>query len=125
MDDIALEITRTFDASAEDLFDAWTDPEQVAQWYGPEGFAKSDIHTFEAKKGAVYWVEVFSQRLGLPTDPFMLVQRVTKKDKDDDQASDLQELYDSDTNIGGPEYNTATRDPIWRFDINDTILDYF
>ena len=54
MDDIALEITRTFDASAEDLFDAWTDPEQVAQWYGPEGFAKSDIHTFEAKKGGKY-----------------------------------------------------------------------
>ena len=54
MDDIALEITRTFDASAEDLFDAWTDPDQVAQWYGPEGFAKSDIHLFELREGGAY-----------------------------------------------------------------------
>ena len=54
MSDAALIITRTFDASPEVLFDAWTDPVQVAEWYGPEGFAKSDIHSFEAKKGGSY-----------------------------------------------------------------------
>ena len=47
-------ISRTFDASLEDLFDAWTDPKQVAQWYGPEGFAKSDIHSFDLKPGGGY-----------------------------------------------------------------------
>ncbi|GAB3017605.1 SRPBCC family protein [Natronobiforma cellulositropha] len=31
-------ITRTFDASREAVWAAWTDPEQVAQWWGPEGF---------------------------------------------------------------------------------------
>jgi len=31
-------ITRLFDAPPEVLFEAWTDPEQLAQWWGPEGF---------------------------------------------------------------------------------------
>ena len=54
MSDISLEITRTFDASPEDVFDAWTDPEQVAQWYGPEGFYKSEIHSFDMREGGSY-----------------------------------------------------------------------
>lgn len=31
-------ITRLFDAPPEVVFDAWTNPEQLAQWWGPEGF---------------------------------------------------------------------------------------
>ena len=31
-------ITRIFEASREAVFAAWTDPEQVAAWYGPEHF---------------------------------------------------------------------------------------
>jgi uncharacterized protein YndB with AHSA1/START domain len=31
-------ITRIFDAPRDVVFGAWTDPEQVAQWFGPEGF---------------------------------------------------------------------------------------
>jgi uncharacterized protein YndB with AHSA1/START domain len=31
-------ITRVFDAPRELVFKAWTDPEQVAKWFGPEGF---------------------------------------------------------------------------------------
>jgi uncharacterized protein YndB with AHSA1/START domain len=30
-------IARTFDAPREDVFRAWTDPEQLAQWYAPHG----------------------------------------------------------------------------------------
>ena len=33
-----LRITRTFDASREQVFRAWTDPDEVAEWYGPEHF---------------------------------------------------------------------------------------
>ena len=29
-------ITRIFEAPRERVFRAWTDPEQVAAWYGPE-----------------------------------------------------------------------------------------
>jgi len=31
-------ITRIFDAPRERVFKAWTDPEEVAAWYGPEHF---------------------------------------------------------------------------------------
>lgn len=33
-----LTIERTFDAPRERVWEAWTDPEQVAQWWGPAGF---------------------------------------------------------------------------------------
>jgi uncharacterized protein YndB with AHSA1/START domain len=29
-------ITRIFDAPREQVFKAWTDPDEVAAWYGPE-----------------------------------------------------------------------------------------
>jgi uncharacterized protein YndB with AHSA1/START domain len=31
-------ITRIFEASRERVFRAWTDPDQVGSWFGPEGF---------------------------------------------------------------------------------------
>jgi uncharacterized protein YndB with AHSA1/START domain len=31
-------ITRIFDASRERVFRAWTDPDEVADWYGPQHF---------------------------------------------------------------------------------------
>jgi uncharacterized protein YndB with AHSA1/START domain len=34
-----LEVRRTFNATAERLFAAWTDPAQLAAWWGPEGVA--------------------------------------------------------------------------------------
>lgn len=54
MADTTLVIKKVFDASPEDVFDAWTDPEQVALWYGPEGFNKTDIHSFDVREGGAY-----------------------------------------------------------------------
>ena len=31
-------IDRTFDASREEVWNAWTDPAQLAEWWGPGGF---------------------------------------------------------------------------------------
>lgn len=88
--------------------------EYVGQFY-PAG--DRDWVTFDARKGDVFWVEVFSERLGLPTAPFVLIQRVTKNDKGEETVSDIKELSDTDSNIGGPEYKTATRDPSGRFEV--------
>lgn len=33
-----LHLQRVFDASVRDVWDAWTDSEQAAQWWGPRGF---------------------------------------------------------------------------------------
>ena len=40
--------------------------------------ADVDVFEFEAKKGDVWWVEVGSERFGLPTDPSILVQHVAR-----------------------------------------------
>jgi len=34
-----LKITRVYDAPVRLVWEAWTDPEQVAQWWGPRGFS--------------------------------------------------------------------------------------
>jgi len=36
-----LYLTRIFDAPVQVVWDAWTDPEQAAQWWGPRGFTIS------------------------------------------------------------------------------------
>src|ERR1700733_12812949 len=33
-----IKLIRIFDAPVEAVWDAWTDPEQVAKWWGPRGF---------------------------------------------------------------------------------------
>ena len=38
-DETSLTIRRTFDAPRERVFEAFTDPEQVDRWWGPDGFS--------------------------------------------------------------------------------------
>ncbi len=92
-------------------------PCEVAGQFYPANDA--DWFVFDAKKSDAYWVEVFSQRLGLPTSPFVLIQRVTKNDKGEEQAADVQEVYESDANVGGTEFSTRTRDPAARFEAKE------
>ena len=92
-------------------------PCEVAGQFFPRG--DRDWYSFDAKKGDVYWLEVFCQRLGLAADPFLLVQRVTKNDKGEEQSADVQEVYDSESNVGGPEFNTASRDPSYRLEAKE------
>jgi hypothetical protein len=92
-------------------------PCEVAGSFQPIG--DSDWFTFQAKKGDVYWVEVFSQRLGFGTDPFVLVQQMSEKEKGQVTATDVLELSDNDVNLGEREFNTASRDPVGRFEAKE------
>jgi hypothetical protein len=92
-------------------------PCEVAGQFFPRG--DRDWYSLDAKKGDVFWVEVFSQRLGVPSDPFLLVQRVTKNDKGEEQSADVQEVYDSDANVGGTDFNTTSRDPAYRLEAKE------
>lgn len=78
-----------------------------------------DWFAFDAKKGDVFWVEVLSHRLGLPTAPQVLIQKLSKNDKGEETFTDVQELVESATNLGGPEFNTAHRDPAGRFEVKE------
>ena len=45
--------TRLVDAPPERVFDAWTDPEQIVQWWGPSGFTTT-TSKMEVKPGGVW-----------------------------------------------------------------------
>jgi uncharacterized protein YndB with AHSA1/START domain len=42
--------TRIFDAPRELVFEAWTDPQHIAQWWGPNGFTNT-IHSMDVRPG--------------------------------------------------------------------------
>jgi hypothetical protein len=86
--------------------------EYVGQFYPRRD---RDWVTFEAKKGDIYWVEIISERLGAPTNPFFRIQRVTKDDKGVEKVSTVKEVQDSPVNIGGSTFNTSSIDPSFRF----------
>ncbi len=78
-----------------------------------------DWYEFPAKKGDSFWIEVISERLGLPTHPFALVQRVTVDDGGVEKLTDIKELYENAANLGGRRFNTYSRDASWRFDVKE------
>ena len=48
-------ITREFDAPRERVWKAWTDPEMVQRWYGPEGFTAPSIKIDLRVGGKYLW----------------------------------------------------------------------
>jgi hypothetical protein len=75
--------------------------------------------TFDAPAGSAYSIQVFSHRLGYPTSPFLLLQRVTVDDRGVEKLTDLQEVYESPLNLGGAEFKTASRDPVCRLEVKE------
>lgn len=50
-------IRRTFDAPRERVFDAWTEPERIEQWWGPEGFT-STVHEMDVRLGGAFRIDM-------------------------------------------------------------------
>src|SRR5277367_3366732 len=48
-----IKITRIYDAPVQLVWDAWTDPKQVAQWWGPRGFTLT-THSKDLKPGGTW-----------------------------------------------------------------------
>jgi uncharacterized protein YndB with AHSA1/START domain len=54
-DDHEVMITRIFDAPRSRVFKAWTDPDEVAEWYGPEHFdTPRELITIDLRVGGRY-----------------------------------------------------------------------
>lgn len=91
--------------------------------------ADVDVYEFEGKKGEEWWIEVASERLGLPTDPAILVQQVSKgKPGEPDRLTDVLELTDVPSPVkvssngyayDGPPYNAGTSDPLGKLVIKE------
>lgn len=50
--DAEIVITRRLDAPRELVFQAWTDPKQLVQWWGPQGFTSDDCRLDLRAEGA-------------------------------------------------------------------------
>ena len=46
-------MTRLFDAPRELVFDAYTDPKHIAEWWGPNGFSTT-VHEMDVRPGGVW-----------------------------------------------------------------------
>jgi len=91
---------------------------EVAASFGPQ--PDRDWYTFSAKAGDVLWIEVISQRLGLTTDPALVIQQVIAGEK----GEELKEVAAVDDFLDNPEgqtrrgmaiYDMKTDDPATRF----------
>ncbi|MFZ6009725.1 MAG: SRPBCC family protein [Bacteroidota bacterium] len=51
--DRELLMTRTVNAPRELVFEVWTDPRHVVQWWGPKGFTNT-VHTMDVRPGGVW-----------------------------------------------------------------------
>ncbi len=49
-----LRIERTFDAPAEDVFDAWTNPEVLRRWWNPYPDGRVPVAEVDARVGGAY-----------------------------------------------------------------------
>ena len=78
-------------------------------------FADKDYLQFKAKKGDKYVIEAISERLGKPTNIFLLVQQVTVDDKGTETVKNLKEVLETPSTVGGLAFKTATNDPIYDF----------
>ena len=88
-----------------------------------------DLFEFHAKKGEVWWVEVASERLGLNTDPSVLVQRVVREGEKETLA-DVAELddiaapmkmgtYQPAASYSGPAYQAGSPDVLGKFELKE------
>jgi uncharacterized protein YndB with AHSA1/START domain len=84
-------LTRVIDATREDVFDAWTDPEQLAAWFGPNGLT-IETHEIDVREGGVWRFDMVGAG-GLRYDNRMTFLRIDRprlievdhgSDKDDD-----------------------------------------
>ena len=78
-----------------------------------------DSYRFEAKKGDVWWMEVLSQRLGLPTNPRLIVQLLGKDAAGVETAADVLELNDGPAVPGAPDFDGSHLDPIGKFEAKE------
>ncbi len=87
--------------------------------------ADVDVFEFEAKKGDVWWVEVGSERLGLATDPAVLVQHVAGTGADE-KLTDVAEFTDIPSPVkvssngyayDGPPYEAGSSDVLGKLTI--------
>jgi hypothetical protein len=80
-------------------------------------FARSgdtDRFRIEAKKGTPLWIDCLAERLGYPSDPLLIIERVKADEKGNELFSEVKSSDDG-RNPGGRHFPLPTRDPSLSF----------
>lgn len=98
-------------------------PEKVALPFAVRGAffpaRDVDVFEFEAKKGETWWVECLSQRLGAPTLPRVVVERVVRSAKGEVATPDSTEIKGAPVFPGDPDFDGHHVDPIGPFTVKE------
>jgi hypothetical protein len=78
-----------------------------------------DRFRFEGTKGAVWQIDVISQRLGLPSNPVLVVEKVNRAEDGTETFQRLALQDDGSQNPGGNDLPTLTTDPSLTFTVPD------
>ena len=98
-----------------------TQPQRVAApcEYAGQFYPKRDRDwiEFSAKAGEVWWIDLVSHRMGLDSDPYLVVQQVTKNDNGEESVSQVT-VQDDLTAAGAATgmFDMRTRDPRYRLE---------
>lgn len=79
----------------------------------------ADAFQFAAKKGDVWWMEVTSNRLGLPTNPRLVVERLGDPKGTAPKPADAVVFEDAPWFPGDPDFDGQHFDPIGRFEAKE------
>lgn len=111
-------VVETAENNSPDLPQKLVPPCEVSGSFFPQ--RDVDWYSFDAKKGDVWAIEVYAQRLGQSCDPAMLIQRISIKDNGDQEVTDVVFVDDvQDRNFnnrsGRHEFDERTTDPSYMF----------
>jgi hypothetical protein len=90
--------------------------EYIGQFYPQRDV---DWVQFDAKKGTAWYIEVASHQLGLESDPFFALYRVTKNEKGEEVVADITQVDDTQERQAkiGTDFDTSTDDPSFKFTV--------
>lgn len=89
-------------------------PVEIAGQFQAEG--DIDTYTFTAKAKEVYYIDVFSQRLGTLADPYLKVEQITET-KAGERVRTLTSSDDTNARVTNAALNTTTDDPTYQFKV--------
>jgi uncharacterized protein YndB with AHSA1/START domain len=113
--ELILEVNRMFDAAPLVLFQAFTDPKELAKWWGPEGFTSPTLE-FDPRVGDSYRIKMqppdgdafyLSGEFRQVDPPDRLAYTFTWEDPDPEDVETLVELSFRD--LGGSTEITLTQ----------------
>jgi Bacterial pre-peptidase C-terminal domain len=106
---IVKEIENNAPQSAQKL----TVPSEVVGQFFPQ--RDVDWYTFDAKAGEEMAIELYSHRLGVPTDASLILFRVDKTETGEEKTTQLAWVEDVTQRDGGFEFDQRTNDPFYIF----------